>query len=110
MDERLIPGLPLARRLETDEALAFTVTLADDVAYQRLAPLSGLATIQGYVLQFDQAVTVRFADQTDAGLEVNAGGFLVGMDTDIDNTDNDGITVLYEGDDPLTIRGQVFGE
>lgn len=110
VDDPLVPDLPLVRRIETTEALGFKLTLATNVAYQQLASLAQLATIQGYVLAFDKAVTVRFAGQSDAGQVVNAGGFLTALDTDIDNSGNNGIKVLFDGVGTLTIRGQAYGE
>ena len=109
VDDPLVPDLPLARRLETDEALGFKLSLSSSGSYQLLASLSQFATIQGYIIAFDQAVTVRFAGQSDAGQAVNAGGFLIGMDTTIDNTGNTGIEVLYSGGGTLVVRGQAYG-
>ena len=110
VDDPLVPDLPLVRRIETTEALGVKLTLATSVSYQSLACLSQFATLQGYVLAFDKAVTVRFAGQSDAGQVVNAGGFLCALDTDIDNAGNLGIQVLFDGVGTLTVRGQAYGE
>ena len=110
MDDGLIPDLPVVRRIETTEALGFKLTLASSGSYQSLASLSQLATIQGYVLIFDKSVTVRFAGQSDAGQVVNAGGQMTALDTNIDNSGNTGIQVLFNGSGTLTVRGQAYGE
>lgn len=109
VDDPLVPDLPLTRRIETDEANGFKLTLASNVAYQQLGVMSHLSTISGYVLAFDQAVTVRFAAQTDAGQAINAGGFLVAIDTNISNASNNGILVLYNGGGTVVVRGQAYG-
>lgn len=109
VDDPLVPDLPLTRRLETTEAAGFKLTLSSSGSYQQIATLSQFATIQGYILAFDQQVTVRFAAQTDQGQVVNAGGFLVAIDTNISNSGNNGIQVLYSGGGTVTVRGQAYG-
>jgi hypothetical protein len=109
VDDPLVPDLPLTRRIEVDEANGFKLTLASSASYQQLAPLSQFTTLNGYILAFDQAVTVRFAAQTDTGQALNAGGFLVGLDTNISNASNNGVLVLYNGGGTLVVRGQAYG-
>lgn len=108
VSDPLVPDLPLVRRIEVDETDAIVRQFPSSGSYQNLAA-AHLATVKGYVLAFDAAVTVRIAGQTDAGLSVNAGGQIAAIDTAIDNSGNDAIQILYNGGGTLTVRGHVYG-
>lgn len=108
VSDALIPDLPIARRIEVDEADAIVRKFASSGSYQNI-DVSHLAIVTGYLIIFDAAVTVRKVGQTDAGEDVNAGGFICSFDTNIDNSGDDALSVLYNGGGTLTIRGQVYG-
>lgn len=74
----------LVRRMTVTDALEAGYTKATGGGYVTL-PTGELAEIQVLVVEsVDQQTTLRLDAQTDAGIVLNAGGFLIVVDGDID--------------------------
>lgn len=72
-----VSGFPLVRRAEVDEVQGFKYERVTGGGYTAL-PTDQLAEVNALVLRaIDQAITVRLANQSDAGLVLNAGGILI---------------------------------
>lgn len=85
-DGTLLPGFPMVRRLEVDERQEGDVEEADDAdsGVFNALPTSSLSTVQFLFLTSDQQVTIRLDGQSDAGIVLNAGGFLLISNATID--------------------------
>lgn len=72
-----VPGFPITRSLTSSETTGEqTFTRADGGGYIEL-PLAELGAINALVLTTDQDVALRFNDQTDGSLPLDANGVLV---------------------------------
>lgn len=108
LDGAPVPGFPLVRRLQVDEAQVFAYEKANDgdaVTFVAV-PADQLAEVQGLVLRSDRQVTLRLDGQSDAGIVVNAGGVVVLLDVDVDAgagaanaklNNNSGAVAIVEG-------------
>jgi hypothetical protein len=83
LDGVRVPGYPLSRRIAIDESAQFSAARATGGGYVSI-PTADLASIKALVLTSDQALTLRFDAQSDAGIELNAGGILAIIDATID--------------------------
>lgn len=83
LDGKRLPGFPWIRRKEVNEAQQFDATRATGGGYVAL-PTAEMATLQVLLVRADQAVTVRLDNQSDAGIELAAGGILIVADATID--------------------------
>ena len=86
MDGISISGYPKVRRLELDESQQFRYEKVDDtdgVTFLAV-PTGEIAIIQVLAIEADQQLTFRFDGQTDAGILLNAGGFILIVDATID--------------------------
>lgn len=78
-----VPGFPITRTITSSEVTGKqTFTRATGGGYVEL-PLTELGAINALVLTTDQDVSLRFNDQTDAGLPLDANGVLVLIGSDI---------------------------
>lgn len=81
------PIQKIVRRLEQPEFQSFNYEKADDGDSTTFTavPLDQLATIALLYLESDRQVTIRLDGQTDAGIVINAGGFVLLHDVTIDS-------------------------
>lgn len=78
-----VPGFPLTRTVTSTEVTGKnTYTRASGGGYVEL-PLAELGAINFAVVTTDQDITIRFNDQSDAGLPLDANGVLVLATCDI---------------------------
>jgi len=103
-----IKGFPWVRRLAIDEIQSFEYEQANhgDAITFSTVPADQLATIQALLLRPDKAVTLRLDGQTDAGIAINADGFVLLCDVTIDAgagasnaklNNNSGSTAIVQG-------------
>ena len=103
-----LKGFPWVRRLAVDEAQSFEYeqTAHGDAITFTAVPADQLATIQALLLRPDKAVTLRLDGQTDAGIVINADGFVLLADVTIDAgagasnaklNNNSGATAVIQG-------------
>lgn len=105
VDGRSLPGFPLIRRLAVDEAQAFAYeqTAHGDAVTFTAAPTAEIATVQVLHLRTDKAITIRLANQSDAGIGLEPGGLLFLLDgtlaaaTNVAVNNNSGETAFIEG-------------
>lgn len=103
-DGKLLAGYPLYRRVQVDEIQAFSTEQVSGGGYIAL-PTSLLDTLQALVLSPSRQVSVRFNNQSDAGVLVNAGGLLILLDATVASgaatnatiSNASGATALLEG-------------
>jgi hypothetical protein len=86
-----VDGLPnpivkALRRLEHPELQSFAYEKANDgdTTTFTAVPLDQLDTVALLYLETDQQITLRVDNQTDAGIVINAGGFILLHDVLID--------------------------
>ena len=95
---------PLIRRVVVDEVQQFETEQATGGGYVAL-PITALDQLDFLILQPDQQVTVRFSNQSDQGLVLNAGGLLLiadatvnsGASTNATTSNASGTTALLTG-------------
>jgi hypothetical protein len=80
-----VDALSIVKRIEVDEAQQFAYEKAadNDATTFTAMPTDQIGTIQLLVVKADRAVTLRLDAQSDAGIELNAGGMLIVMDATI---------------------------
>ena len=85
-----LPGFPFVRRIQTSDVQAFAYTQddtgvdAEDVQLYTTLPVIGeISPVRLLVLRTDAVAGVRFAGQTDAGVDLEAGGLVILVDCDI---------------------------
>lgn len=83
LDSTPLTGFPLLRRLTIDESQPFDYEQATGGGYLAV-PGDKIDTVQALVVRTDKALTLRLDGQTDAGIEINAGGCVVLVDVTID--------------------------
>lgn len=72
-------GFPIVKTLTTAESAGRQVySRADGAGYTELA-VTEIGDVNLLMVDSDQAVTVRFNDQTDGGLPLNANGLFLGV-------------------------------
>ena len=83
-DGRQLTGFPIVTSKTVNESKGRqSIKRPDAAATFTELPLTDLNALNVLVLQADQATTVRFNDQTDAGIPMNANGLLVLFDSEI---------------------------
>lgn len=82
LDGQLMAGMPFVRRVTVDEVQQFMTEQATGGGYATL-PVTSLDQLDVLLLQPSQQVTVRLSAQSDQGLVLNAGGFLLIVDAAI---------------------------
>jgi predicted methyltransferase len=108
IDGKRASGFPLSRRAEVDEIQQFNVTRATGGGYVA-TPTSDLASLKALVIHPDQAVTIRLDAQSDAGLELNAGGVLAIIDCTIDAGASTNATISNASGSDAQIEGVAAG-
>lgn len=108
IDGKRLPGYPLTRRVEVTETQQFDTTRATGGGYVS-TPTSDLASLKALILRSDQAVTVRLDAQSDAGIELNAGGILALIDCTIDAGASTNATVSNASGSDAQIEGVAAG-
>jgi hypothetical protein len=80
-------GFPIVRRIEVDELQGFTYEkVADNNTTTFTAfPTNQLDTVQAFVIKADSDITVRFNNQSDAGIVLKAGGIMALFDVSINS-------------------------
>lgn len=79
-DGKLLAGFPFYRRLQVDELQQFKTEQGSGAGYTT-PPVLELATLQAFILRPSNTVTVRFANQSDGGLTLQASGLLLILDS-----------------------------
>jgi hypothetical protein len=84
-DGKAADGFPLVRRIEVDEIQTFEYEkIADgNITTYTAFPTNQLDTVQAFVIKSDSDITVRFNNQTDAGILLKAGGIIALFDVSI---------------------------
>lgn len=108
LDGVQLAGFPKHRRIEVDERQEFTTEQATGGGFSTL-PIQQLATVQALIYEADQATTLRFDNQTDAGLEVNSGGLVVLFDVTIDSGTATNVTVDNSSGSTVKLVGLAGG-
>lgn len=108
IDGHRVPGFPLARRTEVTEVQQFNVTRADSGGYVA-TPTTEIPSLKALILHTDEAVTVRLDGQSDAGIELNAGGILAILDTTIDAGASTNATISNTSGNDAQIEGIAAG-
>ena len=98
-------GFPFIRRKEVDEVQMFDYTKADDSDDTTFtsAPIQQLDEVQVYVAKVDAAAKKRFDNQSDASVNMNAGGMVVLFDVDIDAGSATNVLVNANGVTPQIV-------
>lgn len=74
-----VPGFPVTKTLATTESAGKQIMArADGAGYVDL-PLSELGNVDLLYVESDQALTLRFNDQSDAGIPLDASGLLLAV-------------------------------
>ncbi len=107
LDARSLPGFPVIRRLEVDEAQQFQYEKVDDTDGTTFVaiPTGEIAALQAFILETDQQVTIRLDAQTDQGIVLNAGGLLIIMDATIDSGATTNAKINRNGSTTANIKG-----
>ena len=101
-----ISGFPLVRRVVVDQVATWNPYTKVTGTYTAVpAPL--IATLQALILRPDAAVTVRFAAQSDAGLDLDADSLLIVLGASVDDGATVNATVSAAAD--TSIRGLAAG-
>jgi hypothetical protein len=103
-----VPGYPLSRRISVDETQQFSVVRATAGGYVA-TPTSDLASLKALILNSDQAVTLRLDGQSDAGIELNAGGIIAIIDATIDAGASTNATVSNASGSDAQVEGIAAG-
>lgn len=82
LDGQLLAGMPFTRRVSVDEVQQFQTEQATGGGYATL-PVTSLDQLDVLLLQPTQQITVRLSAQSDQGIVLNAGGFLLVVDATI---------------------------
>lgn len=85
---------PITRRVEVDESQTFDYEKAgtSDATYAAV-PTGELGTVQLLLVRTDHAVTLRLDGQSNAGIELGAGGLLLLVGATIDAGATTNVTV-----------------
>lgn len=109
-DGSSIPGFPISRTVTSTETTGRqTFTRATGGGYLEL-PIAELADVNLVVLTTDKDVTVRFNDQSDGGLPLDANGVLVLATCDIPTAATSQISVSNASGETATLTAYVGGE
>lgn len=101
--------LRLTRRLSVGDVQTFNYDKASGGGYVAL-PTSELAAISALVVEAsEQPVTLRFDGQTNAGVFLNPGGFVVVVDGNMDDGVATNATINNSSGSSTPVRGLVGG-
>lgn len=101
--------LRLMRRLSVTDAVAFQYTKANGGGYVTL-PIGELAAVSVLAVEApEQAVTLRLDGQSDAGISLNAGGFLLVVDGNLDAGASTNATLDNSSGSDAPVRGLAGG-
>ena len=98
----------ITRRLSVDEAEQFQTEQASSVTYVA-PPVAELDTIQFLLLKADQVTSLRFANQSDAGLAMNANGIVLLIDANINVAAATNLKVQNNSGSTAILKGTVGG-
>jgi hypothetical protein len=107
-DGALLPGFPLVRRLTVDEAQSADTEQASSASYVAF-PSNQLDTIQLLLIRADQATSIRFNNQSDAGLPLNANGFVIVVDSNIASGIATNCTIQNNSGSTANLKGVACG-
>jgi len=81
-----VPGFPLTAERSADETQSFSYEEADDGNTTTFSaiPADQIAQVEVLAVKADQATTYRLDGASDAGIPLNAGGFFLIFNADID--------------------------
>ena len=104
-----VSGFPLVRRVVCDQVAAWNPYFQGASAPSTFTavPASTVAVLQALILRPDGTVLVRFANQTDAGLQIDPDGLLIVLGCSVDETAALNATVYADAD--TNIRGLAAG-
>lgn len=111
VDSQPVAGFPIVRRTQIAETQQFEIAKAADNDVTTFTALQMvLAEVNALLIRPDLPINLRFNNQTDAGIKVNAGGLLLLFDGKI----NSGATTNVKINNPdaalvATLRGLVAG-
>ncbi|MFA5234448.1 MAG: hypothetical protein WC390_08630 [Sulfurimonas sp.] len=108
LDGQRLPGYPLSRRIAVDESTQFSAARTTGGGYVSI-PISDLAALKALILTADQAITLRLDAQSDAGIELNAGGILAIIDATIDAGASTNATVSNASGSDVQLEGVAAG-
>lgn len=104
-----VPGFPISRTVTSSEVTGKnTYTRADGAGYVEL-PLAELGAINFAIVTTDKDITIRFNDQTDAGLPLDANGVLVLATCDIPTGATNKIEADNSSGETTTITSYIGG-
>lgn len=110
-DGVLVPGFPLTRTVTSAETTGKqTFTRASGGGYLELPMLSELADVNFVFLTTTHDVTVRFNDQTDGGLPLDANGVLIIATSDILGSATSQVSVSNASGQTATLTAYCGGE
>lgn len=104
-----LPGFPLTSSSTVDETTGrFTVERATGGGYVA-TPDTDIGAVNVFYLTSNEAVTVRFNDQTDGGLPLNASGVLIAVGSNIPSGATTKISIDNSSGNEATITGLLGG-
>ena len=108
LDGERLSGFPLSKRISVTEVQQFDVTRATGGGYVA-TPTSDLASLKALILKASQAITIRLDAQSDAGIELAAGGILAIIDATIDAGAATNATVSNASGSDAQVEGVAVG-
>lgn len=101
-----LQGFPVVHRLEVDESQSPIYEQADDGDSGTFdaVPTGQLGEVQVFYATADQQVTFRFDGQSDAGIVLNAGGFLMLFNVDMDAGATTNATINNASDSTANVK------
>lgn len=108
-DGQVLPGFPYVQRATVEQTAPWNPYFqgASAPATFTEVPAPTINILQALVLRPDGLITVRFADQSDAGLNIVAGGLLIVLGCDVQEGAALNATVYADAD--TLIRGLAAG-
>lgn len=104
IDGQLVQGFPLIRRKSTDEVQGpQKFERADGGGFVAL-PSAEMAELQVLLVKANEQVTLRLDGQSDAGIVINAGGFVLLFDVDIDDGASTNATLDNQSGSTATVE------
>jgi hypothetical protein len=86
-DGHLVPGFPIAKRIEAPYSEGFDYAKQTDLAgaFENI-PVNQVVPASVVLIRAERAMTVRFAGQSDAGIDLAAGGMILILGSDISDS------------------------
>lgn len=101
------PNTPITSRLAVAGDQGFDSSHASTGAYAQVGSIADVGMV--LLRTLDQVVTVRLDAQSDAGLVLNAGGFLLAFNCDIDAGATTNIKVNNNSGSATQLQGIIGG-